>query len=146
VAKLDFDDVFHMIKNITDTEKEWDTGFWINTDGIFHDDDPMPNVSDLTCHCGICHYEPTGGWIVTPWLYTMDCPAVFKTLESARKMAFFWLNWMGYIYGDGIEEPRFEADWLSVKSNRSVIMMLFEQEAEKFRNELKEEEGMREHD
>ena len=139
---MNFDDVFHMIKKITDAEKECDTGFWVNTDGIFHGDDPMRNVTDLTCYCNIGYYEPTGGWIVTPWLYTMDCPAVFKTFESARKMAFLWLNWMGYLYGDGIEDPRFEADWLSVKSNRSLIMMLFEQEAEKLKNELlkKEEE------
>jgi len=44
-------------------------------------------------------YE-TGDWIVTPWLYTMDCPVVFKTAQSARRMAFFWLNWIGYVYGD----------------------------------------------
>jgi hypothetical protein len=49
-------------------------------------------------------------------------------------MAFFWLNWMGYIYGDETEEPRFEADWLAVKSNRSVVMMLFDQEGEKVNN------------
>jgi len=55
-------------------------------------------------------------------------------------MAFFWLNWMGYLYGDGIEEPRFGADWLSIKSNRSLIAMLFDQEGEKLINELLEEE------
>ena len=144
---MNFDDIFDMIKNIPDTETEYETGFWINPDGIFHDDEPMQNVSDLTCHCGIGYNESTGGWIVTPWLYTMDYPAVFKTLESARKMAFLWLNWVGYLYGDGIEEPRFEPDWLSVKSNRSLIMMLFEQEADKLKNELfKEEDGMKEHD
>jgi len=137
---MNFDDVFQMIKKITDAEKECDKGFWINPDGIFHDDDPMRDVTDLTCHCGIGYYEPTGGWIVTPWLYTMDCPAVFKTLQSAQKMAFFWLNWIGYLYGDGVEEPRFEADWLSVKSNRTVVMMLFDMEAEKLKNELYKEE------
>ena len=137
---MNFDDVFHMIKKITEAEKECDTGFWINTDGIFHGDDPMRNVTDLTCHIGIGYSEETDDWIVTPWLYTMDCPAIFKTLESAHKMAFFRLNWMGYLYGDGTEEPRFEPAWLSVKSNRSLIMMLFEQEAEKLKNELFKEE------
>jgi len=137
---MDYDDVFSMIEKITAVDTDFETGFWINTDGIFHGDDPMPLDYELTCHIGIGYYKETGDWIVCPWLYTMDCPAVFKTVQSARKMAFFWLNWMGYLYGDGTEEPRFDADWLSIKSNRSVVMMLFDMEAEKFRNELKEEE------
>jgi len=42
--------------------------------------------------------------------------------------------------GDGTEEPEFEADWLSVKSNRSVVMMLFDMEARKFKDDLYKEE------
>ena len=137
---MDYREITKIISNIINVKTDYETGFWVNTDGIFHCDEPMQLDYELTCHCGIGYYKDTGDWIVTPWLYTMDVPAVFKTAESARKMAFFWLNWMSYLYGDDVEEPRFEADWLSVKSNRTVVMMLFDMEAEKFRDELYKEE------
>ena len=70
-----------------------------------------------------------------------DCPAVFKKSTSVRKMFYFWLNWMSYLYGDGIEEPRFEKDWLSIKSNRTIVMMLFDQEGEKLKKRLWKDEG-----
>ena len=133
-------EITKIISNIINIKDDYETGFWIGTDGIFHGDEPMRNVNELTCHCGISYSTDTGDWIVTPWLYTMDCPAVFKTARSAREMMFFWLNWIGYIYGDDVEEPRFEADWLSIKSNRAVVMMLFDMEGEKLKKELFKEE------
>jgi len=139
---MDFNKVTEIIRKINDVKNEDNsTGFWIGIDGIFHDgEEPMKNVNEFLCHCNISYYEPTGGWIVTPWLYTMDIPCVFKTLENARKMAFLWLKWISYIYGDGMEEPIFEADWLEIKSNRSVVMMLFEQECERLKKEIYYEE------
>lgn len=59
---------------------------------------------------------------------------------KAALVSFSMLNWITNLYGDGIEEPNLEADWLAVKSNRSVIMMLFDMEAEKFKSELYKEE------
>jgi hypothetical protein len=66
----------------------------------------------------------------------VDYPGVYKTLESARQMFFFWLNWMEKLYGSDAEEPRFEKDWLAVKSNRSVLEILFDQEGEKLKEKL----------
>jgi len=66
---------------------------------------------------------------------------MFKTASSARDMACFWLYWMKLIYGDGLIEPKFEADWVSVKSNRSLLMKLFCQEGEILKRELWRVEG-----
>jgi hypothetical protein len=76
----------------------------------------------------------------------VDYPGVYKTLESARQMFFFWLNWMEKLYGDGDGgDPRFEKDWLAVKSNRSVLEILFDQEGERLKERLlkNEELGIR---
>jgi hypothetical protein len=37
--------------------------------------------------------------------------------------------------------PQFEADWLAVKSNRSLLMMLFNRDGETLKRELWKEEG-----
>jgi len=137
---MNHDDVTSIISNIINIREDYVVFFWVGTDGIFHNtENPNPR-DELICCCDISYSTETGDWIVIPWLYNIDIPGVYKSAHNARAMAFLWLNWMGYLYGDGVEEPRFEADWLSVKSNRSVIMMLFEQEAEKFKNELFKEE------
>ena len=137
---MNHDEVTDIISKIKYVEKDYEIFFWVGLDGIFHDTENPNPKDELICCCGISYSTETGDWIVTPWLYNMDSPGVFKTAESACKMSFFWLNWMGYIYGDGIEEPRFEADWLSIKSNRTVIEMLFDHEGENFKNELLKEE------
>ena len=138
---MNYNEVSGIISNIININDDYETGFWINPDGIFHGNEPMRLDYELTCHIGISYSTETGDWIVTPWLYSMDIPGIFKTAQSARKMAFFWLNWMSYLYGDGVEEPRFEKDWLSIKSNRTVVMMLFDMEGERLKNELWKEEG-----
>ncbi|MCL2793195.1 MAG: hypothetical protein FWD87_08890 [Spirochaetaceae bacterium] len=77
---MDYNDVAGIINKINNVKTDYESGFWIGTDGIFHgDNEPMQNVNELLCHCGITYSEKTGDWIVTPWLYTMDIPAVFKT-------------------------------------------------------------------
>jgi len=137
---MNHNEVTSIISNIINIKEDYEVFFWIGTDGIFHNtENPNPR-DELICCCGISYSTETGDWIVTPWLYNMDIPGIYKSAHNARAMAFFWLNWVGYIYGDEVEEPRFEADWLSVKSNRSVVMMLFDMEAEKFKEDLYKEE------
>ena len=141
---MNYNDVSSRISNIINIKEDYDEFFWIGPDGIFHDtENPNPR-DELVCCCGVSYSTETGDWIVTPWLYNMDIPGVFKSAHNARAMAFFWLNWMSNLYGIsddfGYEEPRFEADWLSVKSNRSVVMILFDMDATKFRDELYKEE------
>ena len=137
---MDHREITDVISKIINVDTDYEVFFWVGTDGIFHNtENPNPR-DELICCCGISYSTETGDWIVTPWLYNMDVPAIFKTAQSARQMAFFWLNWMCNLYGDETEEPVFEADWLSVKSNRSVVMMLFDMEARKFKEELYNEE------
>ena len=137
---MNHDEVSTIISKITAIEEDYDIFFWIGTDGIFHNT-PNPNPDDeLVCCCGISYSTDTGDWIVTPWIYNMDLPAIFKSAENARVYAFFWLNWITYLYGDDTEEPDFEADWLAIKSNRSVVMMLFDMAIVKFRDELYDKE------
>jgi len=137
---MNHDEVTSIISNIINIKEDYEVFFWIGTDGIFHNtENPNPR-DELICCCGISYSTETGDWIVTPWLYNMDIPGVYKSAHNARAMAFFWLNWMSNLYGDEVEEPRFEADWLSVKSNRSVVMMLFDMEARKFKEDLYEKE------
>jgi hypothetical protein len=129
-----------------ETPEKIEIGFWVGQDGIFHDNwDNYPKGDDaLTCTCGVSYNANDNTWIVTPWLYYSDCPAIFNTLESARQMFFFWLNWMENLYGydgDG-SDAQFEKDWLAVKSNRSLLMILFDQEGERLKEKLlKNEQG-----
>ena len=138
---MNHDEVTEIISNIIDIKDDYDTFFWVNTDGVFHNS-PNPNPKDelISC-CGISYKKETDEWIITPWIYNMDIPGIYKSSHNARAMAFFWLNWITHLYGDSdshgkCEEPDFEADWLAIKSNRSVVMMLFNMEASKFRDEL----------
>lgn len=138
---MNYDDVFNKFSEIIEIEKEYEKRFWIGLDGIFHDTWVDLN-KELICYCGVSHSKDRGEWTVNPWLYTADCAATFKTSSSVRQMAYFWLTWMSYIYGDGLVDPKFEADWLAVKSNRSLLMMLFCQEGEILKRELWKEEGI----
>jgi len=137
---MNHNEVSSIISKIIAIKEDYDVFFWIGTDGIFHNTENPNPKDELVCCCGISYSTDTGDWIVTPWLYNMDLPAIFKFAENARTYAFFWLNWMTYLYGDETEEPDFEADWLAVKSNRSVVMMLFDMAAAKFKDELYEKE------
>ena len=137
---MNYDEVTSIISNIINIKEDYEVFFWVGTDGIFHNSENPNPKDELICCCGISYSTETGDWIVTPWLYNMDIPGVYKSAHNARAMAFFWLNWMSNLYGDEVEEPRFEADWLSVKSNRSVVMMLFDMEARKFKEDLYEKE------
>ena len=137
---MTYDEVTEIISNIINVVKEYEEFFWVGTDGIFHNTENPNRQDELICCCGIGYYEESGNWIVTPWLYNMDCPAGFKSAHNARAYAFFWLNWIDSLYGYGPEEPDYEADWLAIKSNRSVIMNLFDMQAEKYKNELYAEE------
>ena len=139
---MNYDEVFEEFSKIIGIEKEYRKAIWIGADGIFYDNNWDDQNDELICSCGISHSMDSGEWIVTPWLYTADCAATFKTSSSARQMAYFWLTWMSYIHGDGLVDPKFEADWLAVKSNRSLLMMLFCQEGEILKRELWKEEGI----
>ena len=136
---MNHDEVTGIISNIINIKDDYEEFIWIGTDGIFHNTENSNPDDELICCCGISYSTETSEWIVCPWIYNSDIPGVYKSADNARAMAFFWLNWIGYLYGDGVEEPRFEADWLSVKSNRTVVMMLFDIEAEKLKNELYKE-------
>jgi len=137
---MNYDGVTSIISNIINIKEDYEVFFWIGTDGIFHNTENPNPKDELICCCDISYSTETGDWLVIPWLYNMDIPGVYKSAHNARAMAFFWLNWMSNLYGDGTEEPEFEADWLSVKSNRSVVMMLFDMEARKFKEDLYKEE------
>ena len=141
---MNHDEVTEIISNIINVKEDYEVFFWVDTDGIFHNtENPNPR-DELICCCDISYSKETGDWLITPWIYNCDNPAFFKSANSARTYAFFWQNWITYLYGNDIEEPDFEKDWLSVKSNRSVVMMLFDMQSDKFKNELwKEEEDER---
>jgi hypothetical protein len=133
---MTYDEVMDAFNKAAETGAE--VGFWVGPDGIFHDSwDNYPKEDDaLTCTCGFSHDAEESTWTVTPWLYFTDYPGQYKTLESARQMFFFWLNWMEKLYGSDAEEPWFEKDWLAVKSNRSVLEILFDQEGERLKEKL----------
>jgi hypothetical protein len=137
---MNYDEALDIFLKYTETEMDCSIKIWVGVDGIFHDSEYPYGNDVLVCYCGISYSTDTGDWIVTPWLYTTDCAAVFKTYTSARKMALFWMNWMEKIYGNGFEEPDFETEWLAVKSNRSLLMILFGQEGEALAKELSNEE------
>lgn len=109
--------------------------FWIDPDGVFHDD-PCLEETELTCCCTVSNETHDGTWIVTPWLYNDDCAAIFKTASSARNLACFWMEWMERLYGSEACERSFDTDWLEIKSNRSLLMMLFCREGEELKKEL----------
>ena len=139
---MKYREVLKAFSKITEEEKGYDKLIWVGLDGIFHDTDYPDDegeLGELICYCGVSHSMDRDDWIVTPWLYTTDCAAVFKKASSAQQMAYFWLNWMEHIYGD---RPIFEADWLAVKSNRSLLMMLFDRDGETLKRELWKEEGI----
>jgi len=141
---MNYNEAANAFLKITGMETECEKTIWIGPDGIFNDSNCHDLNDESICYCTVSYSMDINAWIVTPWLYTMDCAATFKTASSARKMAYFWLNWMSYIYGDGLVDPKFEADWLAVKSNRSVLMMLFSQEGEILKRTLWKEEGISE--
>ena len=136
---MDYNETLNVFLKNTEKEMDVNIRIWVGLDGIYQDND-YPDDDSLVCYCGLSYSTDTGNWIVTPWLYFEDCAAVFKTPTSARKMALFWLNWMSKIYGDGFTEPYFETDWLAVKSNRSLLTILFNQEGEALKRDLWNEE------
>jgi hypothetical protein len=141
---MDLHDVWNAFKKGFETKPKDGVGFWVGRDGIFHEDDYRKDEEEFICSCHAGLYnENDGTWIVTPWLYYADCPGVFKTVDSARQMVSFWLKWMERLYGDDVSEPSFEEDWLAIKSNRSLLMILFDQEGETLKKELlkKEKDG-----
>jgi len=139
---MNYVDAQNALLKSTETKTDVDIRIWVGLDGIYHDSDYPEDNDALVCYCGVSYSADTDDWIVVAWLYSEDCAAILKTPESARKMALFWLNWMKKIYGDDLDEPDFEADWLAVKSNRSVVMTLFSQEGEALKKELWNEESL----
>jgi len=138
---LNHDEVTQLINNVFYLNEDQKCFLWIGTDGIFHNtENPNPKDERICC-CDIYYSNESGVWYVIPWLYNIDVSGVFKTENNARAFAFFWLNWMESLYGNEEEEPEFEADWLNIKSNRSVISRLFDLEARKFRDDLYKEEN-----
>jgi hypothetical protein len=144
---MNLNSVLDIFFNATQANKECNIQIWVGPNGIFHKgndfpNDDCPNEEEINC-CGLSYSNESNEWIVTPWLYNADCAVVLKKAMNARQMAYFWLDWMGYLYGDdGIDNRRFEADWLLIKSNRSLLMMLFSQEGEQLKRELwKDETG-----
>ena len=143
---MTWDEVMDAFNKALGTPEKCEIGFWAGLDGTFHDNWDNYNKDDdaITCTCGVSHDTENNNWTVTPWLFFADCPAVFKTSGSARQMFGFWMNWMENLFGDGVNEPMFEADWLAVKSNRSVLMVLFDQEGQRLKEKLLKNEE--EHD
>jgi hypothetical protein len=139
---MNYDEAYNALTKITETEKECEKLIWIGSDGVFSDDESKDLADETISFCSVSYTEKNKTWIVVPQLYNFDCSATFKKASSARDMACFWLYWMSRIYGDGLIEPKFEADWVSVKSNRSLLMMLFCQEGETLKRELWKIEGV----
>ena len=137
---MNYDEALDFLLKNTENEKNCNVRIWVGLDGIFHIADYLDNNDNLVCYCGISYSTDTGDCIVTPWSYMEDCPAIFKKSTSTRKMSLFWMNWISKIYGDGTGEPNFETDWLAVKSNRSVLMLLFARDCETLKKELLDEE------
>jgi len=139
---MNYDKAYDALTKVTETEKECKKLIWVGSDGIFSDCESNDLADESISFCSVSYSKDNNAWTVIPWLFTVDCSATFKTASSARDMACFWLYWMGLIYGDGLIEPKFEADWVSVKSNRSLLKMLYCQEGEALKRELWRVEGI----
>ena len=138
---MDYKEVMDLFDKNIEKGINCDVRIWVGLDGIFKDTDYPDDNDELICCCSISCSGDTGSWIVTPWLYNEDCGAIFEKSSSARTMALFWMNWMDKIYGDGLSESEFEADWLAIKSNRTLLTMLFKQGGETLKRKLWHEEG-----
>jgi hypothetical protein len=139
---MNYDEAYNTLTKITETENECKKLIWIGPDGIFHDDECNDLNDESISYCSVSYSKEFNTWTVTLWLFTADCAASFRNPSSARDMACFWLYWMSLIYGDGLIEPKFEADWVSVKSNRSLLEILYCQEGETLKRELWRKEGI----
>jgi hypothetical protein len=139
---MNYDKAYNALTKVTEKKKKCKKLIWVRSDGVFSEDESKDLNDESISYCSVSYSEEFNIWTVTPWLFTADCAASFRDLSSARDMACFWLYWMGLIYGDGLIKPKFEADWVSVKSNRSLLEILFCQEGETLKRELWKAEGI----
>jgi hypothetical protein len=127
-----------LYKPLSSNKADARCSIYVGIDGVFrtwlevHQDQSKPNL-DSFC----CIRKSSGGWKIRTSLYCADTSTMFHDADDARKYISLWLDWTGYLYAEGKGSERgFERDWLAVKSNRSLLMLLYEKEARKLNDKI----------